>query len=319
MVIVVAAARLLSLLGLLQVRRDWSNAELARRLEVDPRTVRRDIERLRALGYPVQSTRGTAGGYRLGAGAELPPLLLDDEEAVAIAVALRTAAGGSVIGLEETAVRALTKLERVLPARLRRRVAAVAQATVILDGDPLGVDPGLLVTLACAARDREGLSLWYRRRNGDRARRRIEPHRLVHTGRRWYLLAYDRDRQAWRTLRADRIESTPAPDRRFDPRPLPDEDVAAYVSRAISQAPYPYRTRAIVQAPAADVLRRVRPTTAHVTAIDADTCAVETGANTLEELGVYLGLLGLPFTVNGPPELRAHLKQLSIRYEAASA
>ncbi len=317
--VVPAAARLLDLLGLLQVRRYWSGAELARRLDVDARTVRRDVARLRSLGYPVQSTRGTAGGYRLDAGGEVPPLLLDDQEAIAIAVALRTAAAGTVAGLEETAVRALAKLERLLPTRLRRRVAAVSRATLTLASDPAGVDPGLLVTLAAAARDREGLALHYHTHSGESSRRHLEPHRLVHTGRRWYLLAYDRDRQDWRTLRVDRIQGTPMPDRRFAERPLPTQDIADYVSRSISQAPYAYQTRAIVQAPADQVRTRIPPTAAQITELDPNSCAVQTGSNTLEQLSVYLGLLGAPFTIDGPPELHAHLATLATRFAAAAA
>src|SRR3954447_8122137 len=200
------SSRLLELLSLLQARREWSGAELADRLEVGVRTVRRDMERLRRLGYPVSATRGVAGGYRLGAGAQLPPLLLDEEEAVAVAVGLRTAASGGVAGIEKPAVRALGKLEQVLPKRLRRRVNALGAATVPYPVTGPRVDPETLAAIATAARDNERLRLAYRSHDGTATRRLVEPHRLVHTGRRWYLVAYDTDRADWRTFRVDRIE-----------------------------------------------------------------------------------------------------------------
>src|SRR5687767_9354023 len=196
------SARLLRLLSLLQTRRDWSGAELAERLEITPRTVRRDIDRLRGLGYPVLASAGTAG-YRLGAGADLPPLLLDDDEAVAVAVGLRTAAGGSVAGIKETSVRALAKLEQVLPSRLRHRVNALWTSTVPVPGDGPTVNPEVLTAIAGACRDHQRLRFDYRDHSGAGSVRTVEPHRLVCWGRRWYLLAWDTDRQEWRSFRAD--------------------------------------------------------------------------------------------------------------------
>src|SRR3954470_2906441 len=195
------SARLLRLISLLQARRDWTGPELAERLEVGVRTVRRDVDRLRRLGYPVQATPGVAGGYPLGVGASLPPLLLDEEEAVAVAVGLRTAVSGGVAGIEETSVRALAKLEQVLPGRLRRRVGALGAATVPYPATGPTVDPSTLATIAAACRDNERLRLRYRAHDGTASRRLLEPHRLVHTGRRWYLVAYDTDRADWRTFR----------------------------------------------------------------------------------------------------------------------
>jgi len=209
------SARLLRLLSLLQSRRDWPGAELAERLGVTTRTVRRDVDRLRDLGYPVESATGTAGGYRLGVGAALPPLLLDDDEAVAVAVGLRAAATGTVTGIEETSLRALAKLEQVLPSRLRHRVGAMQSAILPLTGPGPTVDPDLL-TAACQAH--EGVRFGYQQNT-----RRVEPYRLVHTGRRWYLLAFDLDRDDWRTFRVDRIDSAPLPGPRFTPRPEPAE------------------------------------------------------------------------------------------------
>jgi predicted DNA-binding transcriptional regulator YafY len=311
------STRVLQLLVLLQTRRDWSGAELASRLGVGPRTVRRDLDRLRALGYVIESTRGVAGGYRLGAGAAMPPLLLDDEEATAVAVGLRTAASGSVGELEDAALRALVKLERILPAVRRRRVVALTAATLTLPTRGELADPAVLVALAEAVRDRVSVRFEYRDEQKRASRRRVEPHRLVHTGRRWYLLAYDLDREAWRTLRVDRIQRLPTTDRRFAERPPPEADVAAYVSRAITMTPYPYQTRAIVQLPAADVEARIGPTVGWVEVLDETTCAVHTGATSLEELGAYLGMLGAPFTIDGPPALRAHLATLAERYARA--
>ena len=203
------SARLLKLLSLLQARRDWPGADLAARLEVTERTVRRDIGRLRDLGYPVHASRGTDGGYRLGAGAAMPPLLLDDDEAVAVAVGLRTAARSPVTGIEETSVRALAKLENVLPSRLRRRVSAVADYTVPVppDSPPPPVDPAVLTTLASACRDHERLRLDYRAHDGTSTVRSVEPHRLVSWGQKWYLLGWDTGRGDWRTFRVDRIRA----------------------------------------------------------------------------------------------------------------
>src|SRR5438445_6878638 len=194
------SSRLLELLSLLQARRDWPGNELAGRLEVSGRTIRRDIERLRDLGYPVESLTGPAGGYALRAGTAMPPLLLDDEEAIAIAVGLGTAARASVAGIEETAVRALVKLEQILPRRLRRRVRAIGSATVTVPVGPT-VDPHDLMLIASACRDSERLRFAYRRRDGVESRREVEPHALVNLGQRWYVLAWDRGRADWRSLR----------------------------------------------------------------------------------------------------------------------
>jgi len=213
-----ASSRLLDLLSLLQARRDWPGAELAERLEVSGRTIRRDVERLRELGYPVESLTGPAGGYRLQAGSAMPPLLLDEEEAIAIAVGLRTAARASVTGIEETSIRALVKLEQVLPAHLRRRVAALGSATVAAPVSGPTVDPQQLTTIAAACRDAECLRFEYRTRDGATTRREVEPHSLVNLGRRWYLVGWDRGRDDWRTFRVDRVTRPAASGRRFTDR-----------------------------------------------------------------------------------------------------
>lgn len=229
--------RVLQLLGLLQSRRVWSGDELAARLGVTGRSVRRDVERLRDLGYPVHASKGHGGGYQLGAGAALPPLLLDPDEAVAMAVCLRVAAGGSVAGVGESALRALTKLDQVMPSRLRSQVAAVHDATTTLttgQSDEL-VDPDVLMTLARASRDHEHVSAGYVDRDGNTTQRRLEPYQLVTTGRRWYLLCFDRDREDWRSLRLDRMADVVARGSTFRPREAPD--AARYVRRAITASP----------------------------------------------------------------------------------
>lgn len=312
------SARLLALLSLLQTRRDWAGAELAKRLEVGVRTIRRDVDRLRRLGYPVQATRGVAGGYRLGAGAELPPLLLDDEEAVAVAVGLRTAAGGNVSGIEETSLRALAKLEQVLPSRLRRRVNALGAFTVPFPGTGPTVDADVLAVIAAACRDHERLRFAYRSHDGTASRRNAEPHRLVHTGRRWYLVAWDVDRSDWRTFRVDRIEPGLSTDRRFEPRELPAEDAAAYVSQSISGARDRHQARVILHAPRAAVADRVPPTYGHLEAIDEHSCLLRTGADWLGGLAVYVADIGVDFTVLDPPDLVAMVEALAGRFGRAA-
>jgi predicted DNA-binding transcriptional regulator YafY len=316
------SARLLRLLSLLQSPRDWTGAELAERLEVSSRTVRNDVERLRALGYPVHATRGAVGGYRLGAGAALPPLLLDDEEAVAVALSLRTATSGAIEGVEETSLRALAKLEQVLPSRLRRRVHALQSHTVPVpryDRTPT-VAADVLATLAMACRDHETLRFDYESHGGEPSRRRVEPYRLANWGRRWYLVAYDLERDDWRTFRVDRMSAPGQPaGPRFTPRDLAEADVASYVSGRVSAAAWRYRARVTVRAAADSVVERINPAVGVVTALGDGTCVLETGADTVDSLAVHLGLLGFDFEVTGPPELVAHLRELATRYQRATA
>ncbi|NBE96232.1 YafY family transcriptional regulator [Nonomuraea sp. KC401] len=308
------SVRLLRLLSLLQSRTAWTGAELARRLQVGLRTVRRDIDRLRELGYPVDATPGVAGGYRLGAGAALPPLLLDDDEAVAVAISLRTAATGSVAGIEESALRALAKLHQVLPSRLRHRLSAFQEATVPLAGAATpAVDADLLAVLAAACRDHRRLRLRYRGTGGDTARE-VEPHRLVHTPRRWYLLAWDVGRQDWRTFRVDRIEAPQEPPgARFTPRPPPQDDVAAYVSRSITSEPYRYRARILFRAPLESVAPRTSPGAGRLEPVDEHTCLFLAGSDSLDELAVHVAVKGFDFEVLDPPELLPVLREVSER------
>jgi predicted DNA-binding transcriptional regulator YafY len=312
------STRLLSLLSLLQARRDWSGPELAERLEVGVRTIRRDVERLRTLGYPVHARSGVAGGYRLGAGAQLPPLLLDDEEAVALAVGLRTAAGGTVTGIEETSMRVLAKLEQVLPSRLWRRVNALGSHTVPLTGSWPTADPGTLALIAAACRDHEGLWFGYRSERGTSSRRSVEPHGLVHTGRRWYLVAWTPDRGDWRTYRVDRIEPGISLGRRFQPRDPPDGDVQAYVSRSVSTSAYPHHARVLLHAPLALVAERVAPTVATLEAIDEQTCLMRTGGNWYGEIAIYIAAIGVDFEILAPPELAQHIRELAQLFDRAT-
>jgi predicted DNA-binding transcriptional regulator YafY len=295
------SARLLRLLALLQVRPEWPGAELAGRLEITPRTLRRDVRRLRDLGYPVHAAPGVAGGYRLGAGASLPPLLLDDDEAVAVAVSLRTAASQTVTGIAETSLSALAKLEQVLPGRLRERVAALQQATVALPRTVPTVDPGLLTTLATACRRREVLSFSYVSAGGAATERRAEPYRLVHTGYRWYLLARDAVRDDWRTFRVDRIGQARMTGARFVPREAPD--AAAFVANAVTTAPYRFQVKVVVHAPLAVVAEQVTPTTAVLEPAGSDRCLLTTGADSLERIAGHLAAMGPEFTIIEPPEL----------------
>ncbi len=315
-----SSARLLRLLSLLQTPRDWTGAQLAERLEVSPRTIRNDVERLRALGYPVHATRGSIGGYRLAAGATLPPLLLDDEEAVAVAVGLRTAAGGTVTGIEETSLRALAKLEQVLPARLRSRVNTLQTYTVLVNPRPgPTVDPAMLTLLAGTCRDHHALRFDYDDRRGAASQRRVEPHRLVHQGSRWYLVAWDTERTDWRTFRVDRIRPHVSTGARFTPRVLSDDDVVALVAQGFRATARRYPARVTVHASAETIAERIGPWVGTVEAVDDDTCILDTGADSLEMLAVYLGMLGADFAVSGPPELVAHLRVLAGRYGRSSS
>jgi predicted DNA-binding transcriptional regulator YafY len=301
------SARLLRLLSLLQSRPDWSGPELSERLGVTTRTVRRDVDRLRQLGYPVDAAPGIAGGYRLGSGASLPPLLLDDDEATAVAIALGTTTGGAVRGMEEPALAALTKLDRLLPPRLRRRVADLRATTIGMSGPADAVDAGLLVVLGQACAGQERVTMRYVDREGAPSERRIEPFRLVSTGRRWYLVARDVDRDDWRTFRVDRVVEAKATGHRFRFEDPPD--AAELVSRATAVAPYRYSARVRIDAPLAMVRARVPPT---VGLVDdgREGVVLTTGADDLDYLAGHLVGLGLPFEVLEPPELRAHVQRV---------
>lgn len=310
------SARLLRLLTVLQGRPSWSGAELADRLEVTGRTVRRDVERLRSLGYPVHATAGAGGGYRLGAGGALPPLLLDDDEAVAVVAGLRMVADGTVAGFAEASLGALTKLEQVMPTRLRHRVATLREATVTIASVAPTLTPESLLALAAACRVSERVRIAYRDRAGTATDRRIDPYRLVHSGQRWYLVAYDADREAWRTFRVDRIRDVTPTGRRTPPPDPPD--AAAFVAEATTSAPYRYQARILLHATATAIAERVTPASVTVEVVDEQRCMLTAGADSLDAiLWSTLGL-GVGFTVLEPTELITRMRELAATLTAAA-
>lgn len=311
------SARLLRLLSLFQGRRYWSGADLASRLEVTSRTLRRDVDKLRQLGYPIHSTSGAEGGYQLGAGTNMPPLLLDDDEAVAVALGLRYAASGAVEGVGEASVRALAKIEQILPPRLARRISALQLVMVTSKWDKSSVDAQTLSTIASACRDQEILRFSYSDHTGSPSAREVEPHRLVHTGRRWYLVAWDLERGDWRTFRADRMAKGLAAGPRFIPREPPSKDLFAYVSRGWWQAS-PCRVRVKLLVSAEVAAQRVEPYFGLLEPIDDESCHFDVGASTFEGIAMHLALLGFDFSVTEPPELVASVRQLAERYGRAT-
>jgi predicted DNA-binding transcriptional regulator YafY len=313
------SARLLRLLSLLQARRFWAGAELAQRLEVTSRTLRRDVDRLRELGYPVNAASGKAGGYRLGAGAALPPLLLSDDEALAVAVGLRTAATGTVSGMEESAVRALAKLEQVLPTRLRRRVSALGAAVMPLHAAGPRVDPGLLSAIAAACGGQQELRFRYTDTKVRTSERTVEPYGLVHASSRWYLVAYCLERNGFRTFRVDRIAAELSSGRRFVPRAVPDGSPAAFVARSISSSMYRYQAKIVLHAPLEAMSERISPLSGSLKRIDAERCVLETGAHSLSSIALYMASLEVDFEVLEPDELREMLQKLALRLRRAIA
>jgi predicted DNA-binding transcriptional regulator YafY len=313
------SSRMLRLLSLLQTHRYWPGAELAARLEVSERTLRRDIDRLRDLGYPVEAQRGVDGGYQLAPGTALPPLLLDDDEAVALAIGLRTAAHGPVAGIEEASVRALTKLVRIMPPHLRGRFEALRSATVpAVWGSGPTVDASLLTSIAQACQDEERLRFSYTTRDGEQAARSVEPYRLVSLGRRWYLVAFDLHRQDWRSFRLDRLADLRPTGMRFEPRPLPAEDAAEFVRSGIDNLPASYAIDVVVHAP----FDTVRPTVgqwAQLEPIDSTCCRLRMTTDSLDWPALTLGALGADFHIVGPPELAEHLREWSARFARALA
>ncbi|WP_280409733.1 helix-turn-helix transcriptional regulator [Nocardia brasiliensis] len=312
------SARLLRLLSLLQLHRDWTGPALAARLEVSTRTIRTDIERLRTLGYPVHATPGVAGGYRLGAGSALPPLLLDDDEAVAVAVGLATAANGAVTGIEETSVRALVKLQQVLPARLRHRVATLTSATVHApEFQRTTVDAAVLTAVAGAIRASEQLRFDYETHAGTPSRRAVEPHRMVHFRGRWYLVAWDPGRADWRTFRVDRIAPKTPNGPRFTPREMSEAEIAERVQRGVGAATWRYRATVRMAAPAQEIRAKLPPAVS-VTADGPDHCVVQAGSDNPRMLAHYLGLADADFEVLDGPELVEQLLATAERFRRAA-
>jgi predicted DNA-binding transcriptional regulator YafY len=309
------SARLLALLGLLQSRSDWGGPELAARLGVTDRTVRNDITRLRELGYPVDAVRGRGGRYRLGAGAKLPPLLLDDDEAVAVAVGLQAASG--IAGVEETSARALAKLEHVLPDRLRRKIGALRSASSAgpantgSDAEDPEVDPAVLSDLAAAIRDHQGVRCYYR----DEALE-LQPYHLITWQRRWYLVGRVPATGTWAPYRVDWMRLRTPGGRAFRPEPFPG-DLTEFVVREVASAGWAVHARILVHAPAEEVLARINPAVGTVEALDEGRSVLVTGADSIATLAVYIGMLGMDFTVTEPADLVDELRTVSERYARA--
>lgn len=318
------SSRTLRLLSLLQTHRYWPGEDLAARLDVSVRTLRRDVERLRELGYPVSATRGVTGGYQLAPGAVLPPLVLDDEEAVALAVGLQAAAQSAVAGIAESSLRALAKVVRVMPPKLRRQVEAVRTMTEMpgWGQDGGGVDPGALVGVAQACRDVERLRFGYTAASGASTERHVEPLRLVRLGRRWYLVAYDLDRHDWRSFRLDRLDRPTGTGQRFRPRELPAEDAAAFVRAGIGGMPAPYEVEALVRAPA-DRVRAAIGRWAQVSEAEdgsgGSAALVRMRADSLDWPAMALGSVGAEFTVLDPPAMSEYLRDWGERFIRATA
>ncbi|MET0133156.1 MAG: YafY family protein [Kibdelosporangium sp.] len=305
------SGRMLRLLSLLQTHRFWPGSDLADRLEVSPRTLRRDVDRLRELGYPVDASRGVAGGYQLQSGAAMPPLLLDDEEAVAIAVGLRSAASGVMGGIEETSMRALTKVIQVMPPRLRRRVDALRAFTVpaFWGGGGPTVDATTLTVIASSCRDDERLRFGYTARDGSETNRHVEPHRLVSLGRRWYLVGWDVERHDWRTFRADRMVEPKATGARFRQRELPGGDAGAFVRDRLHSIPAQHQVEVLLQAPAATV-KQVVQQWGTVEPVSDTASRLTMNVDTFEWTAMVIGSVGVPYEVVQPAELSTYLRDM---------
>ena len=312
------SARLLRLLSLLQTGRFFTGAALATELEVHERTVRRDVERIRELGYAVHASSGVAGGYQLGRGPELPPLLFDDQEALAVALGLRSTAAGSALGLEEAAVRALAKLEQLLPKRLRRRIHDFQTSIVPLHHSGARVDVEQLSALAGACRSEDVIAFSYVDKQGHASARRVEPYGLVHAGTRWYLVAWDLDRADFRSFRVDRIQHRPKSVARFVRRPLPAGGLAAYVARSVAVDSYPIRARILLHAPYAQMAKQVSRLTGLLEPVDDESCRLEAGGESPQSLVLFIALLGVEFEILEPASLRHAALELSERFARAA-
>lgn len=304
------SARLLQLLSLLQMRREWTGSALAARMSVTERTVRRDIDKLRNLGYPINASPGVAGGYQLGAGAQLPPLLLDDDEALAVALGLSAVTASPVSGVAEASVRALTKLEQVLPSRLRPKFTMLKNAVTTLSSPRTVVNPETLTSVSAAISDRRVVAFRYAKPDSESSRRLAEPYGLVDTGHRWYLVAWDLGRQDWRTFRVDRFESVPSARERFTPRPLPQKDLATYVQRSITRSPYRYDVVVRIFAPLQTVAERIPPQVAELTD-DGGTTVLRSGFDSLDYPLMQLASMGFEFEIIQPAEFKDRALELA--------
>jgi predicted DNA-binding transcriptional regulator YafY len=308
-----SSSRLLRVLSLLQARSHWAGPDLAAQLEVHPRTLRRDIDRLRQLGYPVHASSGVAGGYVFRAGQSLPPLLLDDDEALAVAIALQIAAAGTVSGVEESSLRALVKLEQVMPTRLRRRTNALRSAILPVQRIGPTIDASVLATLATACRDQLQVGFDYRDLRGRASVRTVQPHGLVHTGNHWYLVAWDPARDDWRTFRIDRVKGAPRTGAHFAPRAAPAGDLRAYVSGALAGVHQGDQARVVLHRAREVMARTIPPSAATLEAIDDTRCLLLCSAGHLDSLVYWLMALDVEFDVLEPPVLRQRLRLASER------
>jgi predicted DNA-binding transcriptional regulator YafY len=315
------STRVLHLLGLLQGRRHWPGAELARRLNVSQRTLRRDVNGLQRLGYPITTTRGTGGGYQLSAGASLPPLVLSEDEAAATVLGLKEIATGAHPASAEAAVSAMAKIVQVLPPRIRGRIdslRAVAVPAGAAENRATIGDITALTTLALACRDADAVEFAYRSRAGEPSQRTAQPHRIVNVDNRLYLVAWDLDRADWRTFRIDRVAEPRRTGNRFAPRRLPDDDPVAFVRARIGDLPSRYRVRATVHAPAG----RVRAEIVHfgtVQPVAGASCEVEIAAASLDWAAFCLVAIGAPFVVHGPDEAIDYMRAWGHRLAEATA
>ena len=308
-------ARALDLLSLLQTHRWWHGGELATRLAITERTLRRDVDRLRELGYPVEAIPGRHGGYRLAAGTHMPPPLLDDDEAVAVAVGLRYSASGAIAGMEETSLRAAAKIESLLPHRLRRRVSAMYSnvSTLQSAGSDGIVERESLIAIAAACRDNEELRFVYVRHDRDEAQRLVQPHQLVTAGRRWYLVAWDRERDDWRTFRVDRLAGVRPTGRRFSPREIPGGDAAAHVAQSLAAMPREHTARLSIAAPFSALEGSFYWVDHELVESRDERCIVEVRAEDRGRLLMTIARLGLiaPVTVREPAEVADHVARLT--------
>jgi predicted DNA-binding transcriptional regulator YafY len=315
----ITGTRILRLLSLLQSRRYWAGTELADRLEISPRTLRRDIDRLRDLGYPVEAQRGVDGGYQLAAGAVLPPLLLDNDEAVAIGVGLHSAIqAGTVTGIEDSSLRALSKVIQVMPSALRRRIDALAAMTIPVpwQESTASVDADVLVSVAQACRDAERLAFAYIDHSGEASAREVDPHRLALLGRRWYLVAWDLARFDWRTFRLDRLAEPRVTGAHAIPRQLPAEDAAAFVRSSIDSVTSRYQVEAIIHAPAAVIRERIGPW-GTLDDVGSGQCRFRMTSDSLDWPTMALGNAIAEFEVVSPPELLEHLRERTHQFSRA--
>lgn len=308
------SARLLRLLTTLQGRRSWSGRELAERLEITERTLRRDVDRLRSLGYPVHSTSGVAGGYSLGAGTALPPLMLDDDEGMAISIALQAAAPTGVARVEDATQRALAKLDQLLPTRAQKRLKAL-RASIVRVGGQTGpaVELAAVAALAAACAEQVAIAFDYQDQRGQSTRREVEPMQVVHMERRWYLAAWDRAREDFRTFRLDRVSLPVERKRPFTPRAAPGDDLTSYVRRSVTVEPYRHRVRVRLPVPLDEARAQISASYGMLTAIDEQSCRFETGGSSLEVVATWIAMLGFDFVVEEPPELNARIRALAAR------